>query len=208
MKTLFVLEFKKLAKKRINVIVISVCLVLIGLLFALPVKQFVALDISGKQVMGTAAIAMEKEYENAYAGKMSEQRIASDIAAYQALFDNPENVSQDSDTKALSKSAYFKHFFPYIDYWKLVNGNYIAPSTYDSSFSAITNMNLEEGVDFYDARDKKINTLLNYDYADWYFSYTEKEFWMNRVSAIHTPYVWCGKRDSFFKIWKIKAGQG
>lgn len=188
MKTLFVLEFKKLAKKRINVIVISVCLVLIGLLFALPVKQFVALDTNGKQVMGTAAIAMEKEYENAYAGEMSEQRIAFDIAAYQALFDNPENVSQDSETKALSKTAYFKYFFTYIDYWKLVNGNYIAPSTYDSSFSVITNMNLEEGVGFYDARDKKINTLLNYDYVDWNFSDTEKAFWINQVSAIHTPY--------------------
>ena len=44
MKTLFVLEFKKLAKKRMNIIVIAVCLVLVGLLFALPVKQFIVLN--------------------------------------------------------------------------------------------------------------------------------------------------------------------
>lgn len=121
MKTLFVLEFKKLAKKRMNIIVIAVCLVLVGLLFALPVKQFIVLNTEGEQIMGTAAIAMERDFENAYAGELTNERITSDIAAYQALFDDPANVSQDSDTKALSKTAYFKHFFPYIDYWKLIN---------------------------------------------------------------------------------------
>ena len=112
MKTLFVLEFKKLAKKRMNIIVIAVCLVLVGLLFALPVKQFIVLNTEGEQIMGTAAIAMERDFENAYAGELTNERITSDIAAYQALFDDPANVSQDSDTKALSKTAYFKHFFP------------------------------------------------------------------------------------------------
>ena len=188
MKTLFVLEFKKLAKKRMNIIVIAVCMFLVGLLFALPVKQFIVLNTEGEQIMGTAAIAMERDFENAYAGELTNERITSDIAAYQALFDDPANVSQDSDTKALSKTAYFKHFFPYIDYWKLINGNYVASSTYDSSFSAITNMNLEDGVDFYAARDKKVSTMLNYSYADWNFSDSEKAFWQNRVSSVKTPY--------------------
>ena len=198
MKTLFVLEFKKLAKKRMNIIVIAVCLVLVGLLFALPVKQFIVLNTEGEQIMGTAAIAMERDFENAYAGELTNERITSDIAAYQALFDDPANVSQDSDTKALSKTAYFKHFFPYIDYWKLINGNYVAASTYDSSFSAITNMNLEDGVDFYAARDKKVSTMLNYSYADWNFSDSEKAFWQNRVSSVKTPYEY-----GYHAGWKL-----
>lgn len=49
MKTLFTLELKKLAKKRMNIIVIAVCFVLIGILFYLPVSQFVVLDTDGKQ---------------------------------------------------------------------------------------------------------------------------------------------------------------
>ena len=75
MKTLFVLEFKKLAKKRMNIIVIAVCLVLVGLLFALPVKQFIVLNTEGEQIMGTAAIAMERDFENAYAGELTNERI-------------------------------------------------------------------------------------------------------------------------------------
>lgn len=61
MKTLFVLELKKLAKKRMNIIVIAVCLLLIGVLFYLPVSQYIVLDTDGNQVNGLSAIAMEKE---------------------------------------------------------------------------------------------------------------------------------------------------
>ena len=188
MKTLFVLELKKLAKKRMNIIVIAVCLLLIGVLFYLPVSQYIVLDTDGNQVNGLSAIAMEKEYANTYAGKLTDEKIKTDIAAYQALFDDPANVSKDTEQKALTDSAYYKYFFPYSDYWKLINGNYVAPSTYDSTFSAITNMDLENGIDFYAARDEKINTLLNQEYVDWNFSNSEKAFWLDRVSSITTPY--------------------
>lgn len=188
MKTLFALELKKLAKKRMNMIVIAVCLLLTVILFALPAGQFIVLDTDGKQISGMEAIAMEREFANTYAGGLTNEKIKADIAAYQALFKHPENVSKDSLQKTLTDSAYFKYFFPYSDYWKLINGNYVDPYAYDSSFSAITNMNLENGIDFYGARDEKVNTLLNKEYVDWNFSDNEKTFWLNRISSITIPY--------------------
>ena len=125
MKTLFVLELKKLAKKRMNIIVIAVCLLLIGVLFYLPVSQYIVLDTDGNQVNGLSAIAMEKEYANTYAGKLTDEKIKTDIAAYQALFDDPANVSKDTEQKALTDSAYYKYFFPYSDYWKLCCSFYL-----------------------------------------------------------------------------------
>lgn len=188
MKTLFVLELKKLAKKRMNIIVVAVCLLLIGVLFYLPVSQFIALDTDGKQTSGSAAIALDKEFANTHAGELTDEKIRTDIAEYQALFNDPANVSKDAEQKTLTDSAYFKYFFPYSDYWKLINGNYVAPYAYDSSFSAITNMDLENGIDFYAARDEKVNTLLNQEYVDWNFSDDEKAFWLNRISSVAIPY--------------------
>jgi hypothetical protein len=188
MKTLFILELKKLAKKRMNMIVIAVCLLLIGVLFALPVKQYITLDTAGNQISGSDAIALEKEYENTFAGELTNTKISTDIAEYQALFDDPDNVSKDSTEKSLTDDAYFKYFFPYMDYWKLINGNYVSPTTYDSSFSAIKNMDIENGIDFYADRDKKVDTLLNSVYVDWNFSDNEKDFWYDRISSIQTPY--------------------
>lgn len=46
MKILFILEFKKIIKKRMNAIVIIVCLLLVGVLFALPVYQYIINNIS------------------------------------------------------------------------------------------------------------------------------------------------------------------
>ena len=188
MKTLFALELKKLTKKRMNIIVITVCLILAGILFYLPVSQFIVLDTDGKQTSGMEAIAMDKEFSNSNAGKLTNEKIKADIAKYQALFDDPENVSKDATQKSLNDSAYFKYFFPYSDYWKLINGNYAAPYAYDSSFSAITNMDLENNFDFYATRDEKVETLLNQEYDDWNFSDSEKTFWLNRVSSVSTPY--------------------
>ena len=181
MKILFILEFKKIIKKRMNAIVIIVCLLLVGVLFALPVYQYIILDTNGNQTSGSRAIELEKEYENTYAGKLTDNKISEDIAEYQALFNDPMNVSKDSTTESLTDNAYFKYFFPYLDYWKLINGNYVAPNAYDSSFSAIKNMDIEDGTDFYAARDKKISTLLNSEYSDWNFSDNEKDFWLNTV---------------------------
>lgn len=171
-----------------NIIVITVCLILAGILFYLPVSQFIVLDTDGKQTSGMEAIAMDKEFSNSNAGKLTNEKIKADIAKYQALFDDPENVSKDATQKSLNDSAYFKYFFPYSDYWKLINGNYAAPYAYDSSFSAITNMDLENNFDFYATRDEKVETLLNQEYDDWNFSDSEKTFWLNRVSSVSTPY--------------------
>lgn len=198
MKKLFILEFKKIAKKRMNIIVISVCLLLIGILFALPSFQYISLDTSGNQTTGSAAIALEKEYQNTYAGELTDVKISADIAEYQALFDNPDNISKDSTSESLTDSAYFKYFFPYLNYWRLINGNYLAPNTYDSSFSAIKSINLEAGAEFYNARVKKVNTLLNNEYVDWNFSDNEKSFWENRISSIHIPYEY-----GYHEGWKM-----
>ena len=64
MKRLWILELKKLLKKRMNIGVITVCLLLVGILFYLPVYQFIVLDTDGKQLTGTAAIAMNREFVN------------------------------------------------------------------------------------------------------------------------------------------------
>lgn len=82
-----------------NIGVITVCLLLVGILFYLPVYQFIVLDTDGKQLTGTAAIAMNRESVNTCAGRLTDEKICADIAAYQALFHDPENVSKDTTKK-------------------------------------------------------------------------------------------------------------
>ncbi len=88
----------------------------------------------------------------------------------------------------MTNRAYFKYSFPYSDYWKLINENYIAHCANDSSFPAVVNMDLENGIDFYSARNEKNGTLLNQAYVDWNFSDSEKAFWLGRISSVTIPY--------------------
>lgn len=188
MKALFIFELKELALKPLNIIISAVCLLATGLLFALPVYQFTATDTNGELLRGPEAIAIERELVNSYAGILSDEKIASDIASYQALFDNPNNLSKDSAQKALTDSAYSKYVLPYWDYWKLINSNYTEPYVYDAAFRAITELEPDQGVDFYGARNAKVAGLLNKNYMDWNYSETETTFFMGRISSIATPY--------------------
>ena len=57
-------EFKKLFNKKMNIIVIIVCLFFITLLFSMAGKDFLATDNSGKSYKGKEAISVRKEQMN------------------------------------------------------------------------------------------------------------------------------------------------
>ena len=61
MGTLVKFELKKLFNKKMNIIVIIVCLFLITLLFSMAGKDFLAIDKSGKSYKGKEAISVRKE---------------------------------------------------------------------------------------------------------------------------------------------------
>ena len=86
-------------KKRMNIGLITVCLLLVGILFYLLIYQFIVLDTDGKQLNGTAAITMNREFVNTRAGRLTDEKMCADIAAYQALLHDPENVSKDTTKK-------------------------------------------------------------------------------------------------------------
>ena len=61
MGTLVKFELKKLFNKKMNIIVIIICLFLITLLFSMAGKDFLATDKSGKSYKGKEAISVSKE---------------------------------------------------------------------------------------------------------------------------------------------------
>ena len=58
MGTLVKFELKKLLSKKMNIIVIAVCLILIPLLFSMSGKDFLATDKSGKLYKGKEDLKM------------------------------------------------------------------------------------------------------------------------------------------------------
>ena len=79
MGTLVKFELKKLFNKKMNIIVIIVCLFLITLLFSMAGKDFLATDKSGKSYKGKEAISVRKEQMKEISGTLTNEKIIKEI---------------------------------------------------------------------------------------------------------------------------------
>lgn len=188
MNDLLKYEFIKIAKKRINIIVVFVSLCLTLVLFALPVKNYIALERDGSQVTGAAAIQLDQEYARELVGTLTEERVTKDIKEYQALFANPENVVKDGDKIKLTDGIYARYVLPHYSYLKMIDEAFVEPLTTDTGLTFIRDMRLKDSAEFYTARSEKVTKYLTVDYSDWTYSNQEKDFWNAKNSQIETPY--------------------
>lgn len=189
MNNLFKYEFMKIAKKRMNIVVVLVSLFLTLLFFIMPVKNYIALERDGSQVNGTAAIRLEKEYAKELEGTLTEERVAKDIKAYQALFSNPENVVKDGDQVNLKDDIYARSVLPHFAYFKMIDEAFVKPQVTDNGLTALRDMRLnKDTAGFYQARADKVKSYLDMDYSDWTYSEQEKQFWNTQNSQVETPY--------------------
>lgn len=188
MKDLLIFEFKKIVRKKLNIIVVLASFALTALLFISPVIQFISFDKDGNQERGFTAIELEKSNQKELAGVLTEDRIKDDILKYQQLFDNPDNIVINDGKKELSDSAFNKYLVDKMYYLGLLNNNYTIPNLYDYSFAELKKLQIEEDAKFYSQRDNKIYKLLNASYEDWNYSEQEKEFWIEKNKEVSTPF--------------------
>lgn len=187
MKDLLVFELKKIIRKKLNIIVVIGSLALTVILFTLPVVQFSSFDNEGNQVRGFSGIKLEKQLQEELKGTLTEERISTDVLKYQELFSNPKNFFINDGRKELNYSTFNKNVLPKLSYLSFINNNYIN-SNYGSSLSEIENLPIENGVNFYEQRNKKVSSILNAHYKDWNYSNQEKSFWIEKNEDVSIPF--------------------
>lgn len=176
-------EFLKIIKKRSTLIVMAVSLLLTAFLFGLPVVQHQTNTQDGT-IKGLAAITYDKEQSAGLAGPLTETYITETIAAYQQLFKSPENVGYDGSEQFLIGDAYWHFVAPREKLLSLIASNYDQPGE-SSGYNKLSGMDLVNGAAFYQARENKINTLLNSPSRA--LSDAQKEYWGDMLHHTDTP---------------------
>lgn len=85
-------ELKKICRRKLTIIVTSVCFLLTVLFFLLPFIQYVTWDVNGNRLSGSDAVSYRQERYNELSGALTEERIESDIQEYQDIYSDPENL--------------------------------------------------------------------------------------------------------------------
>lgn len=197
MKDLIIFEFKKIIRKKLNIVVLIGSLILTAILFIAPVVQFIAFDKNGVQEKGFTAIELQKHIQGELQGTLTNERISDDILEYQGLFDISDNVIINDGKKELSDLTFSKYVAPKIYYLGFINNTYTLPNVYDYSFAEIKRLSIEDSIGFYEQREKKVLDILNADYKDWNYSKQEKKFWLKKNSKISSPYEY-----GYYEGWK------
>ena len=130
MGTLVKFELKKLFNKKMNIIVIIVCLFLITLLFSMAGKDFLATDKSGKSYKGKEAISVRKEQMKEISGTLTNEKIIKEIEKLQELHNDPNNLITNSDgEKDFSIEIYNKYLNNRLDLLTNINRVYVNYNT-------------------------------------------------------------------------------
>lgn len=180
-------ELKKLFTKKMNIIVLIVCLFLITILFGLSGIDFLASDELGNNYKGQEAINLRKEQISQLKGTLTNERITQEIKDLQDLRKNPDNLVVNSyGEEDFSKKIYNEYLDNRLNLLTNINKVYAG---YNSSYiDEILKVDLENTEDFYTLRQNVIKESLNQDYSGKTYTDQEKDFWIEKSSKVKTPF--------------------
>ena len=152
-------EFLKILRKKSTMIVMAVSLLLTAFLFGLPILQFQTYNQDGV-IKGSEGIAYEKEQYQNVSVPITDEYVEKTITEYQKLFENSDNVGYDGNEKFLIGDAYWNFVAPREDLLNTIASVYDSYGE-NSGLNKLPELDLTDGARFYQARNEKIESLLN-----------------------------------------------
>ena len=177
-------EFLKILRKKSTLIVMAASLLVTAFLFGLPVLQFQTYNQDGV-IKGLEGIAYEKEQAADYSVPLTNEYVTETIREVQQLFENPDNVGYDGYERFLIDSAYWDGIAPREDLLNMIAKNYVNPNE-SAGYNTLPELDISEGTDFYQARQDKIEKLLNSSSRE--MSEEQKAYWRDMNSKVAEPF--------------------
>lgn len=194
MKTLVKYEFLKVLRKKSALIAMAVSLLITAVFFGLPITQFQINNQDGV-LRGLEGIAYEKEQYADISVSLTNEYVTETIREVQALFEDPDHIGYDGNEKFLIEGAYWNGIAPRENLLGLIARNYAAPNV-SARYNALTDLDVSDGTDFYQARKDKIETILS-DPSNG-LSEAEKDYWRNMNSEVEEPFQY-----GYFGGWEV-----
>lgn len=188
-------EFLKILRRRSIMIVMVVSMIVMAFLFGLPVMQYQIYNQDGV-IKGFDGISYTKEQSAAFSALLTDEHIAHIVQDYQQLCENPDNIGFDGTEKFLVGDAYWNFVAPQEKLLQIISNNYDDPGTTTGYNNTLPNLDMAAGANFYQARDTKIEALINTPTRK--MSDAQKSYWRDMNSSVNTPFQY-----GYYEGWGI-----
>lgn len=187
-------ELIKIMRKKSTLIVMAVSLILTGFLFGLPVLQYQTYNQDGV-IRGTEGIAYEKGQYADFSVPLSGEYVTETIREVQSLFKSPDNVGTDGNEQFLIGDAYWNGVAPREKLLNLIANTYSNPNEI-WGYNNLSNLDISSRTSFYQAMERKIQSLLNSPSRA--FSNEQKEYWGSMADKVDTPLQY-----GYYEGWEV-----
>lgn len=194
MKILVKFELLKILRKKSTLIVMAVSLIVTAFLFGLPIMQFQIYHQYGV-MKGLEGISYKKAQYTDISVPLTEEYVTDTIREVQQLFENPDNVGYDGNEEFLIGDAYWNAIAPRESLLNMIARNYVNPGEY-AGYNSMPEIDVTNGANFYEARNAKIEALLNDSSRG--LSAARKAYWQNMNSKVNTPLQY-----GYYEGWEI-----
>lgn len=194
MKSLVKFEFLKILRKKSTLVVMAVSLLITAVFFVMPILQFQIYN-QDEVLRGLEGIAYEKEQYAEISVPLTNEYVTEQIREVQDLFADPDNIGYDGNEEFLIEDAYWNGIAPREDLLTLIAKNYAEPNV-SVGYNALPDLDISNGTDFYQARQDKIEKILNDTSKD--LSAEEKAYWQNMNSQVNEPFQY-----GYFGGWEV-----
>ncbi len=179
------LEWTKLCRRRITIIVTLCCFAGTIVFFLLPFLQFKAWDENGTMLAGKEAVSYRHEvYDKILSGLLTEERITGDIKEYQEIYSDPNNLIRERGGElSLKDELYYQYLEPRRSYFNMIGSAY--SNTNEPGTANILNVPLDNGAQFYKERQKTIVERINNNEE---LNNAEKNYWKQKALSANTPF--------------------
>lgn len=187
-------ELLKILRKKSTLIVMAASLLITAFLFGMPIMQFQTYTQEGV-IKGSLGIEYKKEQYANISVPLTNEYITKTISEVQLLFENPDHVGYDGYEQFLIEDAYWDGIAPRESLLRMIASNYVNPNE-SVGYNKLPDLDISNGTDFYQARQDKIEKLLNS--SAYELSEKQKEYWRGLNSEVHEPFQYGG-----YEGWEI-----
>lgn len=177
-------EFLKILRKKSTLIVMAASLLVTAFLFGLPVIQFQTYNQDGV-IKGAEGIAYQKEQYSTVSVPLTNEYIAEIVREVQELFENPDNVGYDGNEQFLIGDAYWSSIAPRESLLNRIASTYASPDE-SIGYNKLPDLDISSNTDFYQAREDKIEKLLNTPSRE--LSEEQKAYWRGMSGNVEKPF--------------------
>ena len=192
--TLVKFEFLKILRKKSTLVVMAASLLVTAFLFGLPVLQFQTYSQEGA-IKGLEGISYERDQAAEYSVPLTEEYVTETIREVKRLFEDPGNVGYDGYERFLIKDAYWDGVAPRESLLDTIAKNYANPNE-SVGYNTLSDLDVSEGANFYEARQEKIDKLL--DDPSREMSEEQRAYWQDMNSKVEEPLEY-----GYYEGWAI-----